>query len=206
MSVRIKICGVTNEADVECALDAGADYLGFILVPGTPRCVSLAQVKELVRCVAGRAQTVGVFRNEPAVVQMLKKTRLNIAQLHGTESAEEVKRIGAERVWKVVKLESEEDVERASDFEAALVLADSPGGGTGRVCDWRLAAALSAKRPMMLAGGLNPENVAEAVRQVMPWGVDVSSGVERVKRLKDHEKIRAFVRQVRELQGSLHEG
>ncbi|MDD2236938.1 MAG: phosphoribosylanthranilate isomerase [Kiritimatiellae bacterium] len=200
MSVAVKICGLTNYEDARFAMQCGADYLGFILVPETSRYISPAKIKKILSALPKQGKTVGVFMNEPPerVIDILKETGLDIAQLHGEEGPDEIKSIGAERVWKVVTVSTSKIVTSAVKCKSSLLVADSivqgrRGGGTGVVCDWSLAAQLASKRDILLAGGLHPDNVVEAIRQVRPYGVDVSSGVEKARGVKDHEKVRAFI-------------
>ena len=199
MSIAVKICGLTNQSDALFAMKCGADYLGFVLVPETPRYVAPAKIRAILASLPKHCKTVGVFMNETPerVVSLLKETGLDIAQLHGEEGPDEIRQIGPERVWKVVTVSTPEIVKSAVKCKSSMLLADSivqgRRGGTGVVCDWSLAAQLAAKRDIMLAGGLNPDNVAEAIRQVHPFGVDVSSGVEKARGVKDHNKIRAFI-------------
>lgn len=203
MTVAVKICGLTNYDDALFAMQCGADYLGFVLVPETPRYVAPVQIRKIISKLPKSVKTVGVFMNQPAdrVMQSLDETGLNIAQLHGEEEPEEIEQIGRERVWKVVMVSTAQVMEGVVRCPADMLLADSivkgRRGGTGVVCDWSLAAGLSAQRRIMLAGGLNPDNVAEAVRRVKPFGVDVSSGVEKAPGVKDHGKIRAFIERAR---------
>lgn len=206
MTVAVKICGLTNYDDALYAMQCGADYLGFVLVPETPRYVAPVQIRKIISKLPKSVQTVGVFMNQPAdrVMQSLDETGLNIAQLHGEEEPEEIEKIGRARVWKVVTVSTAQVIAGVVQCGAAMLLADSivkgRRGGTGVVCDWSLAAELSARRKIMLAGGLNPDNVAEAVRRVKPFGVDVSSGVEKAPGVKDHGKIRAFIERARAIE------
>ncbi len=232
MSVLVKICGITNEADARLALDAGADFLGFILVPGTPRYIAPECAAEIIRALrVGNAECrtqnaernhtqgnpkslshcvtesqpkfVGVFLDTPEteILRAVELCGFDIIQLHGEEPAALAECLGAERVWKMMHLRTPQDVERAASTEkypAAAILADTVSGnhrgGTGKTCDWSLAAVLAKRRKVVLAGGLNPENVAEAVRQVRPWALDIGSGVEAAPGRKDEAKVRAFVK------------
>ncbi len=195
MNVKLKICGLTNAADVQAAIDAGADYLGFILYPMSPRFISPAKARELIKKVPRKIKTVGVFVNSPPnqIVELMEFCGFNIAQLHGDESAADALEIGRERVWKAMALNTAKDIEQAAAFPAAAILADSIGtvhrGGTGKKCDWQQAAEAAKQLKLILAGGINPENVAEAAKAVKPFAVDVCSGVEASKGIKDHQKI-----------------
>ncbi|OGV80356.1 MAG: hypothetical protein A3K19_31330 [Lentisphaerae bacterium RIFOXYB12_FULL_65_16] len=203
MKTLIKICGITNEADGLAAVEAGADYVGFVLYPKSSRYVMPDRLRELSRALPSKVKKVGVFVNAEVkeVLDVMDFCGLDIAQLHGDETSEVVEKIGVDRVWKAVALGNTQDVERAAVYPAAAMLVDAmtrqTRGGTGRLADWGLAAQLARRRKVMLAGGLTPLNVVDAVRQVAPYGVDVSSGVERVPGKKDHCLIRDMVRKVR---------
>jgi len=218
MSVLVKICGITNTADARLAVDAGADFLGFILVPGTPRYVAPERAAEIIRalrdeklqkspgslrhCVTASPSIrfVGVFLDAPEaeIRAAVELCGFDVIQLHGEESAELATRLGLERVWKMMHLRTPQDVAAAENYPAAAILADTVSGGkrggTGQTGDWSLAAALAKQRRTVLAGGLTPENVAEAVRQVRPWALDVGSGVEAAPGRKDEAKVREFIR------------
>ncbi len=188
--------------DLESAIAAGADYLGFVLAPGSPRQVSFETAAELAAAARDRVRTVAVVVNpsEPEVRRILA-AGFDVIQLHGEESAEFARAFPAARIWKAWSLRCPGDVEAAADFPAARIVADSgrggARGGTGRVGDWSLAAALAGRRPIFLAGGLRPGNVAAAIRAVRPFGVDVSSGVERAPGRKSPARLEAFVAAVR---------
>ncbi len=189
--MRIKICGLTRREDVEAAVAAGASYLGFIFHPASPRYVTPEQVAELRQGV--KIPVVGVFVDTPAdrVCEIMAQCDLDIAQLHGHETAEDIRRIGVHRVWKAVKLRNRTDIEAAAQLPAAAILADAAvgTGGTGVVCDWTLAAEAARKMNLVLAGGLNPENIVEAWNTVKPYALDLCSGVEAAPGRKDHRKI-----------------
>ena len=203
MAVRIKICGLTNEEDALAAARLGADWLGFIFAPRSPRCVTVSQVKRIVAALPHEAVKVGVFVDTPAaeVDSIMSQCGLDIAQLHGEEAPDVSAALGPERVWKAVSLRERADLEQALQYPAQAVLADTmlPGqrGGTGRVGDWRLAAELARQRAVVLAGGLRPGNVAESIRTVRPFGVDVGSGVEARPGKKDIGLLHAFVEEAR---------
>ena len=205
MNVKLKICGLTNAADVQAAIDAGADYLGFILYPMSPRFISPAKARELIKKVPRRIKTVGVFVNSPPnqIIELMEFCGFNIAQLHGEESAADALEIGRERVWKAMALNTAEDIEQAAEFPALAVLADSIGpvqrGGTGKKCDWTRAAEAAGRFKLILAGGITPENVAEAVKTVKPFAVDACSGVEASKGIKDHRKILELAAKLRSI-------
>ncbi|HHY54556.1 MAG TPA: phosphoribosylanthranilate isomerase [Chloroflexi bacterium] len=209
MSV-VKICGTTNLEDALVAVEAGADLLGFILYPKSPRYVAPETVAEIVAGV--RAATgapprcVGVFVNTPPgeVSGVLAQTGLDLAQLHGDEPAEALAALRG-RGFKAVRPTGLEDALALAEKYGASGGGDGPDllidayaphayGGTGQRADWAAAAAVAQRVPrLLLAGGLTPDNVAAAVATVMPWGVDVASGVELAPGRKDHAKVRAFV-------------
>lgn len=203
---RVKICGITNLADARVAAEAGADFLGFIFYPKSPRYVTPAQVAEIVAGLdRDGLQFVGVFVDEPqdAVVQVVARCGLDVAQLHGQEPPEAVGALAAQGVPVIKAFRVRDGLSRRAlaRYRPTAYLLDTyvPGraGGTGRTFDWSLATVAQRCGPVVLAGGLHPGNVAEAVRTVAPWAVDVSSGVEVAPGRKDPEKVRAFVRNAR---------
>lgn len=207
MSVKVKICGLTNLSDAQVAIDAGADYLGFILYPKSPRYVAPAQIQEIVAALSlpPGVHTVGVFVNTPAdeVRQILDETGLHFAQLHGDEPESALATLQG-RAYKAVRPADATTAEQATvfvpypaDLAPQLLLdAYSPNayGGTGQQADWSLAAQVTQSvSRLLLAGGLTAENVQRAIKSVAPWGVDVASGVEASPGRKDHDLVRAFV-------------
>lgn len=209
--MKVKICGLTCLEDALVAVEAGADLLGFIFHPKSPRYIEPAAVTELLAQLRAQAQrplptTVGVFVNEPAeqIVAVLAQTGLDLAQLHGDEDPATVAALGG-RAYKALRPAAPDAATALAERYALLPAADAPGlmidaysptafGGTGFRADWALARDLAACVPrLLLAGGLTPENVAAAVVAVAPWGVDVSTGVEAAPGRKDHAKVRAFV-------------
>lgn len=203
MNVHLKICGITNLKDARRAVEAGADYLGFVRAEESPRYVTAEQAAAITRELPRHVRTVGVFVNSglAEIQETLELAHLDTVQLHGDEPAEVARKLGTERVWRVVNLASDADVERIWTFPCAAVVADTAvqgkRGGTGVVGDWSLAAKLASRKRTVLAGGLTAENVAEAVRAVSPWCVDVSSGVEAEPGVKDPDKVRQFIRAAR---------
>ena len=211
MAGLVKSCGITNLVDGLAAVAAGADFLGFVLVPGTPRCVTAVQAATIMREIRARAaadgtvppQLVGVFQDAPEVelLAAVGACDFDVIQLHGEEPDAVVQRLGSERVWKMLPLRTPPEVARAVAHPAAAVLADAvrggQRGGTGAVCDWELAAVVARQRRLVLAGGLTLDNLAAAVAQVRPWAVDVGSGVEVARGKKDHAKMQALIQAVR---------
>ena len=193
----IKICGLTNADDIAAAQACGADYFGFILYARSPRGISPTDLCALLDVVDVRAHAVGVFVNAtPVHVQAVASAAgLAAVQLHGDEP-EDAFRDFPLPIWRAVRLRAGgvEPAPAVWGAERYVVDADVPGqyGGTGVVADWTAAAALASTRPVMLSGGLSPDNVADAIRIVKPLGVDVSSGVEAERGRKDHDLISAF--------------
>ena len=204
MAVRVKICGITRAQDLHAACEAGADALGFVFYAKSPRRVSAAEAAALVRELPPFVQSVGLFVDaDPAFVEaVLETVPLDLLQFHGDETAADCARYG--RPWiKAVRVNQDTDLLKcAADFDAArglLLDAFVPGvpGGTGERFDWGLIPA-NLPKPVILSGGLTPDNVAEAVRAVRPWAVDVSSGVEVSKGIKDAHKIARFIANAKE--------
>ncbi len=208
-STQIKICGLRTPETLQVAMDAGADMLGFIFYKPSHRYISPEQVPALLTAVeSGRDKSVptpdrvGVFVNEDAdfINDVVEQAGLHFVQLHGDESPEFCQRIHRP-VIKAISLRNEDDRDKINEYKqvAWRILLDTPTaqwGGTGVTHDWELARNIAQEIPILLAGGLTPENVAEAIQQVSPWGLDVSSGVETSKQ-KDTAKIRAFIENVR---------
>lgn len=199
MAVRVKICGITRQQDLQAACDAGADALGFVFYEKSPRHVSIASAVALMRELPPFVQSVGLFVNaEPAFIEaVLQAAPLDLLQFHGDETAADCARYGRPYI-KAVRVNRDTNLLKcAADFDSArglLLDAYVPGvpGGTGERFDWSLIPA-SLPKPVILSGGLVPDNVADAVQRVHPWAVDVSSGVEAAKGIKDAHKIAQFI-------------
>ncbi|MCE2524877.1 MAG: phosphoribosylanthranilate isomerase [Acidimicrobiia bacterium] len=191
----VKICGITSEEDGLLAVAMGADAVGFLFAP-SPRRVSPTRAGEISRRLPPEILTVGVFRNEDprAVVDIANRARLRAVQLHGHESPAETRRV-REQVGTVIKAfrAGSAELEQARDYGADIVLVDADQPGSGRIFDWALAERAAGALPVMVAGGLNPENVAAAIAKTRPWGVDVSTGVESSPGRKDPRLVRDFV-------------
>jgi phosphoribosylanthranilate isomerase len=200
-ALAIKICGITTAADAEACAALGADMLGLNFVPGSPRRVDVPAARAIADSVRGRVEIVGVVADldEQALLDLRAAAGLDRLQLHGDEPPDLVQRLGA-IAFKALRIGSDADVAAADAYEG-LILVDAKVkgalGGTGRAVDPALVAPLARRRPVLLAGGLGPGNVADAVRVVAPWGVDVASGVERAPGVKDLAKVASFVRAAR---------
>lgn len=201
MTVRIKICGITHPDDARAALDAGAGLIGLNFVPGSPRCLDLRAAEAICQRVAGEAERVAVFQDATPdeITRVLRRMEIERVQLHGSETEQDVEALDLP----VIKAIRGANVEAAESFPGALLLVDHPeGGGAGKPWSWGDAAELIARGfDVILAGGLNPENVREALSSLgdlLPWGVDVATGVEGPDRRKDPARLAAFVRAVRE--------
>lgn len=203
----IKVCGITNLADARYASGAGADFLGFIQHPESPRYVEHGLARDIIAWVYG-AQSVGVFVDRPAdeVNKICDQVGFDFVQLHGAETVaycHEIDRpiIKAFKVWRHTQASELETLMDAYKDVAEYFLLDTgsvaAAGGTGESFDWSVVEDLAASRPFFLAGGLSPENVAEAVDRVNPFGLDVSSGVEESPGVKDFGRVDAFIEQAR---------
>jgi len=196
--MEVKICGLTNIEDARCAIDAGADYLGFVLYQKSPRSVSPEKLAEIVGSLGDDVRAVGVFVNETPteVKRVMRECGLYAAQIHGDESSGDFSGLSFP-VWRAVWIENENPIPDPKSWGADRYVIDAavPGqyGGSGITADWDVSARLVRKFPVMLAGGLTAENVRSAVEIVQPLGVDVSSGVECEPGHKDHDAVRTFV-------------
>jgi len=205
---KVKICGLTSLADAQAAAEAGADMLGFIFYPRSPRFVEPAHAAAIIASIQHMAlpvSTVGLFVDAPlpAIQETLRLCRLDFVQLHGGEPPHLLEMLQPQ-AFKALRPTSLDEAAAEAEWYADLGPPDGPQllldayhpqlhGGTGQVGDWAIAAALAPRYRILLAGGLTPDNVRQAVRQVRPWGVDVSSGVEAAPGQKDHDKVRRFV-------------
>ena len=195
----IKMCGLRREEDVEAVNELRPEYIGFVFFPGSRRYVAPEAAKALKARLDPGIRAVGVFVDEDAetVARLLEEGVIDLAQLHGHEDETylaELRRRTGKPLIRAFRIRSAEDALRAQDSTADMILLDA-GAGDGKAFDWRWLHPV--ERPYILAGGLDPENVSRAVRELRPYGVDVSSGIE-TDGFKDREKMRAFVRAVRE--------
>jgi phosphoribosylanthranilate isomerase len=200
MSTRVKICGITNLSDAQAAVAADADALGFIFYEKSPRFVSLKTAAEISRQLPSSVMRVGVFVNAPEdfVMRAIGECGLTLLQFHGDEPPEFCAQFGLMNM-KAFRIRDAESLKPIPDYKTDAYLLDAFSsatlGGTGEKFNWDLAVeARKFGKPIFLAGGLTPENVAEAVKKVEPFGVDVSSGVESSPGKKDHRKMNAFIK------------
>ena len=203
MKTQVKICGVTNVADALAAAEAGADMIGLNFYEKSPRYISFATASEISRALPPFVLRVGVFVNpeESQVVEAIAACGLNLLQFHGDEDSDFCTQFGLMSV-KALRVRDAESLQTLENFNTDAFLLDAYSksglGGTGEKFNWDLAvAAQKFGKPIFLAGGLTPENVADAVKQVRPFAVDVSSGVESAPGKKDTAKVRAFIAAVR---------
>ncbi|MDH4361791.1 MAG: phosphoribosylanthranilate isomerase [Nitrospirota bacterium] len=206
MPPKIKICGITNQEDAETAVHEGADALGFVFYSQSPRYVEPAVAKRIIESLPPFVLPIGVFVNQDldTVRGLFDDCGLALAQLHGDESpgfCESLRR----PVLRALRLRDRTSFLALAEFKGRMgvrgfvvdAFSEMVYGGTGHTTDWSLAAEVAKAVPILLAGGLTSENVQEAIRQVQPYGVDVSSGVEQSPGRKDSAKIRAFIQSVR---------
>ena len=189
----VKICGITRLEDAEAAVAAGASAIGFIFWPASPRFVDPHRARKIAAALPPFVTAVGVFVNQPIeyVNGVATLVRLAAVQLHGDETPE-FAALAVAPVIKAVPIGTDPGIWR-SRVRLLLDVHDPVArGGTGRTIDWAAAADLAAQRDILLAGGLTPDNVADAVARVRPFGIDVSSGVERAPGIKDHQRLRAL--------------
>jgi phosphoribosylanthranilate isomerase len=194
----VKICGITRVEDALLCIEAGASAIGLNFVPASRRRVDEGTASRIVQAVAGRIEVIAVVADLPLgeIARLRALLRFDWVQLHGDESPGDLT-AALPHAFKAVRIGAEADVRAARGYggERLLVDAKVPGeaGGTGVRLDWSLVRGLARERVLILAGGLVPENVGEAVQAVRPWGVDVASGVESAPGIKDPERVRAFV-------------
>jgi phosphoribosylanthranilate isomerase len=200
--VFVKICGITREDDALLAVAMGADAVGFIFAP-SKRQIAPAVARDIVRRLPSEVVTVGVFRDEAPerVVEIANGAGLRAVQLSGHETAEATRWV-RQRVPFVIKAfpAGASALERAEDYGADVVMIDSPEPGSGQVFDWSLAEGRPDGVRLLLAGGLRPDNVADAIARIGPWGVDVATGVEAERGepgQKDAKKVKAFIEAAR---------
>lgn len=190
----IKICGITRVEDAQAAVEAGASAIGFVFWPKSPRFIDPFRARVIAAALPPFVTPVGVFVNQPAayVNAVASLVGLGAVQLHGDESIEDAQALASP----VIRAMGVGDTRIDFWPARAMVLLDADDpvrrGGTGQTIDWAAAAGIAARRTILLAGGLTPENVADAIARVRPFGIDVSSGVERAPGIKDHQRLRAL--------------
>jgi phosphoribosylanthranilate isomerase len=200
--VKVKICGITNFEDALAAAEFGADAVGFIFYKKSPRYIDPVKAKEIILRLPPFVSTVGVFVDEKrrVVESVMGEAGVDIAQFHGHEAPEEC--IIPKRAIKAFHIKDENDLESLKRYKVGAYLLDTytPDalGGTGQIFNWSIAMDAKPLGKIILAGGLTPDNVAQAVTMVRPYGVDTASGVEREKGIKDHEKMRLFIQRAKE--------
>ncbi len=198
--VKVKICGITNVRDAVWAARSGADAVGFVLVRGTPRYIEAEKVRPIVMELPPFVGKVGVFLDaEPdTVMQVMDFCGLDYAQLHGHETPAQCARLKGRKVIKAFRVRSEDDLRELEWYRVDAYLLDTRvegrAGGTGESFDWSIARGARTRGQIILAGGLRPDNVAEAILAARPYGVDVSSGVEESPGKKSRQLVEAFIR------------
>lgn len=202
--VKVKICGITNLEDALAAVEAGADALGFNFYSKSPRCVDPEKVSKIVRSLPPFILKVGIFVNEnpDKIEEIMRKTGMDLVQLHGDESPHDCERFGRKAV-KALRARQKQDEALGYPSVSALLLdtfQEGSYGGTGKSFDWGLAEPFKkAAKPIILSGGLDPDNVTDAIRKVRPYAVDACSLLEDKPGKKNHERVRLFIKRAKEL-------
>ena len=206
MPIKIKICGITNQEDAEAAVAAGADALGFVFYAQSPRYIEPAVAKRIIAQLPPFVLSIGVFVNhdQESIRNLVDECGLAFAQLHGNETPTFCESLGRP-VLRALRLHDRGSLLALAEYKGRMgvkgfvvdAYSSEAYGGTGQTVDWSLAREVAHAAPILLAGGLTPGNVQEAIQHVHPYGVDISSGVEEHPGKKDHEKIRAFTQAVR---------
>lgn len=196
--VRVKICGITNLEDAKIAMDAGADALGFVFAK-SPRKISVSEAQKITRVLDPWVASVGVFVNEsPAeILRVVSRCHLTAVQLHGEETQKDILKLKGLKVIKAFRVAQKSDLTAIKGYNATAYLFDAKVnglyGGTGQSFDWSILKSNKIMAPIIVSGGLNVKNVHEAVRLLRPYGVDVSSGVEKYPGKKDKKLVREFI-------------
>jgi phosphoribosylanthranilate isomerase len=203
--MNVKICGITNLQDALVAVELGAYALGFIFVKSSPRYISPESAKQIIGKLPPAVKPIGVFVDTPQneIFHMIKQTGIVCVQLHGNESPQELSGYPVP-IFKSFRVGNNFDVSILRQYPASAFLLDTfvdgTLGGTGKTFDWKIAIAAKAHGPIILAGGLSPDNIAEAVRTVRPYAVDVNSGVESAPGKKDKKKLQQLFANIRQLE------
>jgi len=206
---QIKICGITNEEDALCAFQCGAAALGFIFYPPSGRYISPEQARQIINILPQSLVKIGVFVNESAaeVKRIVEYCGLDFVQLHGDESPEYCSQFPAAQIIKAVELKNENDLSHALGYDVAAILVDSRHaglyGGTGKKANWELAQCIKNKKLLILSGGLNGENIKEAIEKIAPHALDINSGVEKSPGKKDHIKLARLFDVVRKVNSEM---
>lgn len=196
--VKVKICGITNYNDAKTSVDYGADLLGFIFYEKSPRYISPAAAKEIVRRLPPLIFRVGVFVNESreVITRIMEDCALDIIQFHGDEMPEDIQGYPF-RIIKAIRIMNESSLDKMDEFKAGMYLLDAYSdekyGGSGSTFPWDVAIKAKEKGIVILSGGLNPENIQDAVEIIKPYGVDASSGVESLPGKKDPHRLKDFI-------------
>lgn len=202
MRTRVKICGITNSKDADAAVESGADALGFIFYSGSPRHIEPEKAAEIIGTLPPFVTAVGVFVDETleGIKKAVSESGVTCVQLHGSETPEFCESVGGS-VIKAFRIKGLSDIEPIAKYRAGAYLLDTfkagVPGGTGKTFDWEIALEAKKLGRIILSGGLNPENVLDAVRHVNPYAVDVSSGVEKSPGIKDPGLIRKFIEELK---------
>ncbi|MFA5323862.1 MAG: phosphoribosylanthranilate isomerase [Smithella sp.] len=192
---QVKICGITNKEDALAAAQCGAAALGFIFYPPSPRYIPPEDALKIISALPDRVIKIGIFVNQKPeeVCRVFEHCKLDMIQLHGDESPEYCRLFPSSVIIKAVELKNENDINRAYGYDVAAILVDSRHaglyGGTGKTVNWKLSSRISSKKPLILSGGLNAENVAAAMQTVNPAALDINSGAESEPGKKDHRKL-----------------
>jgi len=204
MPTKVKICGITNIEDALAAVEYGADALGFVFYKKSPRYIEVKQAKEIISRLPPFASTVGVFVNDSFenIESITDLCSITIIQLHGDEDKDFCSNFKV-NVIKSIRIKNENSIEKMKEYNVSAFLldtySDNMPGGTGKSFNWDLAIKAKNYGKIILAGGLTPENVREAILKVKPYAVDVSSGVESKPGKKDHKKMKRFIEEVKRL-------
>ncbi len=197
--VRLKVCGITSLADALSAVECGAHYLGFNFYSKSPRYIAPEAARAIIEQLPTEVVSIGVFVNEAApetVLELMRHSGVQLAQLHGDEDAAYCAAVGAERVIKALRVTENFEVRTVLSYPASAILLDAYDknlyGGTGKTANWTLASEVARLTRIFLAGGLSPANINAAIRAVEPFAVDVNSGVESAPGLKDTKKLQAL--------------
>ncbi len=199
----VKICGITNKEDAACAVQCGAVALGFIFYPPSPRYIKPDDAKKIIMTLPEKIISIGVFVNETSerIKKIMGYCGLDMIQLHGDESPEFCREFSLSSTIKAVELKKEADINRTFNYDVAAILVDSRHaglyGGTGKKANWELAGRIKEKKLLILSGGLNETNIADALQTTAPDALDINSGVEASPGRKDHKKLSQIFKIIR---------